>query len=90
MLEPVMSIEVVTPEEYTGDVLNDLNSRRGRIREMETRGASQIVKATSPLAELFGYTTAIRSLTRGRASYTMEPCGFELVPAEIRNALLNR
>jgi elongation factor G len=90
LLEPIMSVEIVTPEEYTGELLNDLNSRRGKIREMQNRASTQVVRALAPLAELFGYTTAIRSLSRGRASYTMEPQGFELVPAGIRDTLLNR
>jgi elongation factor G len=89
-LEPIMSLEIVAPGESTGDVLGDLNGRRGRVHEMVTRGEMQVVRAGVPLAELFGYSTVIRSLTRGRATYTMEPEQFEIVPAAIREELLNR
>ena len=90
MLEPVMDMEIITPEEYLGEVLGDVNGRRGRVREMEARAAAQIIKADVPLAELFGYTTALRSLTKGRASFTMEPRAFEAVPETIQASLLNR
>jgi len=89
-LEPIMELEIITPADYMGDVLGDLNGRRGKVNEMEARGTSQIVRAGVPLAELFGYSTAIRSLTRGRASYTMEPEMFEIVPQSIKQELLNR
>ena len=90
LLEPIMSLEIVTPGEYMGDVLGDINARRGKIREMAARGTTQIVRASVPLAEVFGYATAIRSLTRGRASYTLEPEQFEIVPKAVREQLLNR
>lgn len=90
LLEPLMFVEIVTPGEYMGDVLGDLNMRRGKVREMITRGTSQVVRAGVPLAELFGYSTAIRSLTKGRASYTVEPECFEVVPKAIKEELLNR
>lgn len=89
-LEPIMELEIITPGEYMGDVLGDLNGRRGKVRDMESRGTNQIVRAGVPLAELFGYSTAIRSVTRGRASYTMEPEQFEIVPQAIKQELLNR
>ena len=90
LLEPVMDMEIITPEEYLGEVLGDINGRRGRVREMGVRVAAQIIRADVPLAELFGYTTALRSLTKGRASFTMEPRAFEAVPETIQASLLNR
>jgi elongation factor G len=90
LLEPIMKIEITTPAEHMGDVLGDLNGRRGRVREMITRGSLQVIRADVPLAELFGYSTAIRSLTKGRASYTQEPERFDVVPRAIREQLLNR
>jgi elongation factor G len=90
LLEPIMALDIVTPPESMGDVMGDLNGRRGRIREMKTRGDSQVIRADVPLAELFGYSTAIRSLTKGRAGYTMEPQQFAVVPAGLREDLLKR
>jgi len=89
-LEPIMALEIVTPAEHMGDVLRDINSRRGKVRNMTNRGVLQVVHAAVPLAEMFGYSTAIRSLTRGRANYTMEPEQFEIAPAQLKNELLNR
>ncbi len=90
LLEPVMLLEIDTPEEHLGDVLGDLNSRRGRIREIKALADMQVVQADVPLAEVFGYATALRSLTKGRASYTMEPQAFEPVPASMQDSILNR
>lgn len=90
LLEPIMALDIVTPAEVMGDVLGDLNSRRGKVRGMETRGDMQIVQAGVPLAELFGYSTVIRSLTRGRATYTMEPEEFAIVPETIKQVLLSK
>jgi elongation factor G len=90
LLEPIMSLDIVTPADYVGDIMGDINGRRGSVREMTTRGDTQIVRAQVPLAELFGYSTAIRSLSRGRASYTMEPGEFAVVPKTVREQLLNR
>jgi elongation factor G len=90
LLEPIMSLDVVTPGDYMGDVLGDLNSRRGKVHEMTSRGTAQIVQAGVPLAELFGYATVIRSLTKGRATYTMEPEQFDIVPDTIKEEILNR
>jgi len=90
LLEPIMALEIITPSEYLGDVVGDLSGRRGRIKEMFVRGANHVIRATVPLAELFGYSTIVRSLTRGRASYTLEPQAFEIVPKVIREQLLNR
>ncbi len=83
LLEPVMKVEVVVPDEYMGDVLGDLNSRRGRIEGMEKRGSTQIIKSTVPLAEMFGYATDLRSRTQGRASYTMHFLRYEKTPGNI-------
>jgi elongation factor G len=90
LLEPIMFLEIVTPDEFLGDVLGDLNGRRGKVREMTARGQTQIVKAGVPLAEMFGYSTVVRSLTRGRATYTMEPEQFEVVPDAVTQGLLDR
>ena len=90
LLEPVMTLEIDTPEEHLGDVLGDLNSRRGRVHQIKTLGDIQVVRADVPLAEVFGYATSLRSLTKGRASYTMEPQAFEPVPASMQDAILNR
>lgn len=90
LLEPIMSVELVAPPECTGDLMGDLNGRRGQVREMTMRGDMQVVKADLPLAELFGYSTAIRSLSRGRASYSMEPELFAVVPRAVKEAILNR
>ncbi len=90
LLEPIMALDIVTPAEVMGDVLGDLNSRRGKVKGMETHGDMQIVQAGVPLAELFGYSTVIRSLTRGRATYTMEPEEFAIVPEDIKQELLSK
>jgi elongation factor G len=90
MLEPIMDVEVITPEEHMGDVIGDLNSRRGKISHIESRATSTIVHAAVPLADMFGYATALRSLTKGRASYSMEPAAFEKVPENILAQILDR
>ncbi len=90
LLEPIMGVEIITPSECTGELMGDLNSRRGQVREMVTRGDMQTVRAHVPLAELFGYSTAIRSLSRGRATYSMEPEQFAIVPKTVKEAILNR
>jgi elongation factor G len=90
LLEPVMSIEVVVPEDYMGDVIGDLNSRRGRIEGMELRGTTQIIKAMVPLAQMFGYATELRSRTQGRGSFTMHFGRYEEVPASISEEIVNR
>jgi elongation factor G len=83
LLEPVMDVSVVTPEEYMGDVISDLNSRRGRVTSMSSRGGSQIVTANVPLAEMFGYATDLRSATQGRATYTMHFARYEEAPRQV-------
>ena len=90
LLEPIMNLEIVTPEECVGDVLGDINSRRGRVRDIAAMDGQQVVKADVPLAEMFGYATALRSLSKGRASSSMEPSQFDVVPEELRQSVLNR
>ncbi|MBR3085763.1 MAG: elongation factor G [Kiritimatiellae bacterium] len=90
LLEPIMRLVISTPSEFVGEVIGDVNARRGQVRDMEERGDLKVVSAEVPLAELFGYSTAIRSLSRGRASYTMEPGEFAVVPRAVREQLLNR
>jgi len=89
LLEPIMKLEIITPEEYMGEVLGDINGRRGKVKEVEAREAAQIIHAEVPLAELFGYSTTLRSLTKGRASYTMEPHSFDVVPETLQKSLIN-
>jgi elongation factor G len=88
ILEPIMSTEVVTPEEYVGDVISDFNRRRGRVEGMESKAGSRVVKAKVPLAEKFGYVTVLRTLSSGRATSTMEFSHYEQVPAEIANRIV--
>jgi elongation factor G len=83
LLEPMMSVEVVTPEEFMGDVIGNLSSRRGRVSGLEKRGNGQVIRATVPLSEMFGYATALRSLTQGRANYTMQFSHYEEVPKNV-------
>jgi elongation factor G len=90
LLEPVMSVEVVVPEEYMGDVIGDLNSRRGRIEGMELRGTSQIIRSMVPLAEMFGYATDLRSRTQGRGSFTMHFGRYEEAPASIAEEIVSK
>ncbi len=80
LLEPVMAVEVVTPEDYMGDVIGDLNSRRGRVEGMESRGSARVVKAVVPLSEMFGYATDLRGRTQGRATYSMQFDSYQDVP----------
>jgi elongation factor G len=88
LLEPVMDVEVVTPEEYMGAIVGDLNSRRGRIVSMEARGSSQVIRATVPLGQMFGYATEMRSMTQGRATYTMQFSRYEEVPTAIAEEIM--
>ncbi len=89
-LEPIMKLEITTPPESVGEVLGDLNARRGTVLDMEQRGDMQIVHARVPMAQMFGYATAVRSLTKGRASYSMEPDTFDIAPRAVREELLSR
>lgn len=88
LIEPIMSVEVVTPEEYMGDVIGDLNSRRGKIQSMEQRVGAQVIKAMVPLADMFGYSTDLRSKTQGRATYTMQFSSYEEVPKNIMEGIV--
>jgi elongation factor G len=89
LLEPVMAVEVVTPEEYLGDVMGNLNSRRGRVEQLEPSGNAQSIKAKVPLAEMFGYATDLRSMTQGRATFTMQFERYEEVPQSIATELVS-
>ena len=88
LLEPIMDVEVTTPEDYQGDIMGDLNRRRGQIQEIENKGNAALVHAKVPLAEMFGYSTDVRTISSGRASYSMEPASFEEVPTAIVNELV--
>ncbi len=90
LLEPIMAVEVVTPEDYMGDVIGDLSSRRGRIEGMEQRGTSHVVNAQVPLGEMFGYATDLRSRTQGRATYTMQFDSYQQVPESIAEEIVKR
>ena len=89
-LEPIMRLEITTPPESVGEVLGDLSARRGNVLDMDMRGDLQVIHAHVPMAQMFGYSTAIRSLTKGRASYSMEPDKFEIAPKNVREEILSR
>ncbi|GAB6075648.1 elongation factor G [Desulfurobacterium crinifex] len=88
LLEPIMEVEVTTPEEFMGDVIGDLNKRRGRVQGMEARGNAQVIKALVPLAEMFGYATDLRSMTQGRATYIMKFSHYEEVPPNVAEQII--
>ena len=90
LLEPVMSLEVVSPDDYLGDIVGDLNARRGRIEGMEMRVGSRVINAKAPLAEMFGYATVLRTLTQGRGVFSMEFCAYETVPLQIMEGIIAR
>jgi elongation factor G len=90
LLEPIMMVEVVTPEDYMGDVIGDLNSRRGKVEGMEQRGSSQVIRAQVPLAQMFGYVTDLRSKTQGRATSTMQFHSYQQVPESIAKEIIAR
>lgn len=90
LLEPIMKVEVLVPQEFMGDVIGDLNSRRGKVRGMQIRGGSQAVDALVPLSEMFGYSTALRSRTQGRATYSMEFSHYEVVPKQIAEQIIGK
>jgi elongation factor G len=90
LLEPIMAVEVVTPEDYMGDVIGDLNSRRGKVGQMEQRGANQVVNAEVPLSEMFGYSTDLRSKTQGRATYTMQFHSYQQTPRAVQEEIVAR
>lgn len=90
ILEPIMKVEVTTPENFMGDVMGDLSSRRGRVMGSEDRFGAQVVLAEVPLAEMFGYTTALRSMTQGRASASMEFEEYREVPQSVQDAIVSK
>jgi elongation factor G len=90
LLEPIMKIEVTTPEQYMGDVIGDLNSRRAKIQDMGDRSNIKFVRGTVPLSTMFGYATAVRSISQGRAAFTMEPSHYEQVPANVQAAIVEK
>jgi elongation factor G len=90
LLEPIMAVEVVTPEVYMGDVIGDLNSRRGRVGGLEQRGNSQVIRAQVPLSEMFGYATDLRSRTQGRATYTMQFHSYQQTPSSVQEEIVAR
>jgi elongation factor G len=90
LLEPIMRVEIIAPDEHLGDVIGDVNARRGRIKEMVAQEGVQVIQAEISLAELFGYSTSLRSISRGRAVYSMEPARFDVVPQQLQESILNR
>jgi elongation factor G len=90
LLEPMMKVEVVTPEDYMGDVMGDLNRRRGIVQGMDDSPAGKIIRAEIPLAEMFGYATDLRSATQGRASYSMEFEKYSEAPASVAEAVIKK
>mgnify|MGYP003384401523 CR=1 FL=1 len=90
LLEPVMKVEVVTPEDYMGDIIGDLNRRRGMVQGMEDILSGKIVRAEVPLAEMFGYATDVRGMSQGRAAYSMEFLKYSEVPASVAEAIKNQ
>ena len=90
MLEPVMDVEVVTPADYMGDVIGDLNARRGKVGGMMQRGGAQVIGSSVPLAEMFGYSTELRSMTQGRAAYSMQFSHYAQVPKSKAEEIVSR
>jgi len=90
LLEPIFSVEVVTPEEYMGDVMGDLSRRRGMLQGMDESPAGKIIRAEVPLAEMFGYSTDLRSATQGRATYTMEFAKYSEAPNNVADAIVKK
>ena len=90
ILEPLMKVEVVIPDEYLGDIMGDITSRRGRVEGMEARGNAQVVKAFVPLAEMFGYATSLRSNTQGRGNYSMQFDHYEEVPKSVQEDIIKK
>ena len=90
LLEPMMAVEVTTPEDYMGDVIGDLNSRRGQVGGMNQRGGAQVIDAIVPLSEMFGYVGDLRSKTQGRASYTMVFDSYQQAPSSVQDEIVKR
>jgi elongation factor G len=90
LLEPIMKVEVVTPEDYYGDIIGDLNRRRGQILGMEESTSGKVITAEVPLAEMFGYATSVRSMSQGRATFTMEFAKYVEVPKNVADAVMKK
>jgi elongation factor G len=90
LLEPLMELEVVSPDEYLGGIVGDLNSRRGKIEGMEMRGGSRVIKGLVPMAEMFGYATVLRTLTQGRGVFSLEFFRYEVAPAQVQEEIIAR
>ena len=90
LLEPIMNVECTTPDEFQGDIIGDLNRRRAKIDEITARGTVSVVRSSVPLAAMFGYSTDIRSLSKGRADYSMLPARFEVVPPSIVEEIIEQ
>ena len=90
LLEPIMKVEVVTPEDYMGDVMGDLNRRRGLVQGMDDSPSGKVIRAEVPLGEMFGYATDLRSMTQGRATYTMEFSKYNEAPASIAEQVISK
>jgi elongation factor G len=90
LMEPIMKLEIVSPEEYTGDIINDLNSRRGKIENIDFKGNLKVLEGLIPLSEAFGYATAVRSMSQGRATHTLQYSHYDLVPEAVMNRILGR
>jgi elongation factor G len=90
LLEPMMAVEVETPEEYMGDVMGDLSSRRGIVQGMEDNATGKVIRCEVPLAEMFGYSTTVRSLSQGRATYSMEFKHYSEAPRNVAEAVINK
>ena len=90
LLEPIMKVVVTTPEQFMGDIIGDINRRRGKILNQTTQKGTVFVEAEVPLSEMFGYSTQMRSLSSGRATYTMEPSHFERVPQKIQEEIVKK
>lgn len=88
LMEPLMAVEVVTPEEYMGDVIGDINSRRGQIQELSERGNMKTVEALVPLASMFQYVSSLRSMSKGRASYSMQLATYDFVPPNVEKDVI--
>ena len=90
MLEPIFKLEILTPEEFVGNIVSDLNSRRGQVLNLRTKNNMQLIEAQAPLAKLFGYATDIRSSSQGRASFSMNFTSYQVVPLKIQKELLKK
>jgi elongation factor G len=90
LLEPIMKLEIVSPDEYLGDLVGDINARRGKIEGMEMRSGSRVIKILVPLAEMFGYATALRTLTQGRGVFTLEFFQYDKTPAQVQEDIVAR